>query len=154
LGTNSAKVIKARRERIALYISKGLGADDIVEAFAQRDTEGKVISHPVSKETVLRDIKAINGVSDNFLSDLARVSLAHMYDSCLLSYQELIKQAWGLISRQNPEPGFYQKAHMIKIIGELTEKKAKLLSEGPQVMELKRLQNEIQSYRNGIEITV
>src|SRR5688572_22977387 len=81
---HSQKVIKERREKMLLMMSKGLNHSDIA---AKLNT---------TTQTVYRDMKAISEITNRNLNDLARVTLSTMYENCITGLNEILKECWNI----------------------------------------------------------
>jgi transcriptional regulator with XRE-family HTH domain len=136
---HSQKEIKERREKILLLMSKGLNQSDIARELN------------TSRQTIIRDMKAINNATNENLNDLARATLSTMYYSCITGINEILKECWRIYDRRDDNRlTWWHKLAALRLATEINDKKFDMFSSGPAMMEVRRLKDEVIALRNDV----
>ena len=80
---------RERREQILLLMSKGLSQQDIATELH------------TTRQTISRDMRAINIYTNDNLINLARETLSKMYQSCITGINEILKECWQIYDMGN-----------------------------------------------------
>src|SRR5688572_9658278 len=88
---HSQKEIRERREKILLLMSRGLSQQDIARELK------------TTRQTIIRDMKAINDYTNESLNDLARATLATMHYSCITGINEILKECWRIYNMKRED---------------------------------------------------
>lgn len=106
--------------------------------------------HEIAKElnigdsTVSRDIKHLAGQSQNYLNDLAKQTLPFMYQTSIEGIRDVVKECYAIYQNQDStKVNMYHKLAALKLIKECHESVFTLLDEGPSVLAMKQLQQEL-----------
>jgi IS30 family transposase len=81
---NNQAVIKERREKVSVLLSKGIGRLEI----------SKEIN--VTPSTISRDIQYLVSQSQQFLSDLAKNTLPFTFNQSLEGIRQVLKECWDI----------------------------------------------------------
>jgi hypothetical protein len=168
LPKNADDHIRRRRERIALLLAKGATPRDISEALE------------ISMAVVHRDIRWFNKENDYKMFEMAKQTIPTLYQNCLSAINELIKQCWQFYIRSNERPRMERgepvrnavgdivmelvpsidrinqrtRLEALRLAGELTDAKFRMIQDGPAVFELQKLERKVNQLRSGIEIPI
>lgn len=158
---HSDDYIARRRERVASLLAKGVHPRSISNAL---ETSLKIVN---------ADIRFLNKENEKKMFEMAKQTIPTLYMNCLTNMNELIEQCWNMYVRSNTRqvrnaegdiveepvdprdwitPDTRMKA--VKIAGELTDIKFKMIQDGPAVFELKKMEKKLEDLRNGIELSV
>lgn len=153
---NNRKFIQDRRERVLMLMARGANVRDIARAL---DT---------TKNTIFRDLKYINRDMDNQYSKRIREGIPMMYETCLQSINDALKEVWGIHIREVPDPDrpgtgetipdpkvtTWHHIGCMRLIGELTEKRFNIIQAGPSMMEINKLKQKVEQMKQGLQLTV
>jgi hypothetical protein len=151
---NSDEVIRHRRERVALLLAKGATNREIATALE------------VKQSIVNNDIRWLNNENEKKMFEMARQTIPTLYQNCLLGLNELIKQCWNMYIKPNRNEAGQQlidnrdwitphtRVEALRLAGELTKYKFDMLQNGPAMMELKKLEQQVTELRAGIELPI
>ena len=88
----SAKEIRERREKVLLLLSRGYNQTDIAKELN------------TTRQTVMRDMKNINEMTNKGLYDLAKATLSTMYFNCIIGLNEVQKECWKIYHNLENDP--------------------------------------------------
>jgi hypothetical protein len=134
----SAKEIRERREKILLLLSKGYNQTDIAKELN------------TTRQTVMRDMKNINEMTNKGLYDLAKATLSTMYFNCIIGLNEVQKECWKIYHNLGNDPTInnWHKIAALKLATEINDKKFGMFQNGPAIIEVNRLGNELNRIKN------
>jgi transcriptional regulator len=135
---NSKKRIEERREQILLLLSRGYSQSDICREL------------DITRMTMSRDMKFINETSKRGLFGLAKETLSTMYFDCVRGINEVQKECWR-IYRNNDNNREIQQWHRmaaLKLIRKCNDTKFEMFQTAPALMEIQRLQNEVNQIKD------
>jgi DNA-binding CsgD family transcriptional regulator len=138
---HSQKEIKERREKMLLLMSKGLNHSDIA---AKLNT---------TTQTVYRDMKAINDITNDNLNNLARATLSTMYQNCVTGINEVLKECWRIYNIRREDDShltWWHRIAALRLATEINDKKFSMFMNGPAIMEVRRLKDEVTAFTNDI----
>ena len=120
-----------------LLLAKGYNHGDIVEELG------------ISRMTINRDMHYINEMTNRGLFEVARASFATMYFNCVDGLNEIMKECWKIYHNQenNPEIKQWHKIAALKLEADIQEKKFRMFQEGPAVMDLNRMRDQLNELR-------
>jgi DNA binding protein with HTH domain len=139
--SNSRQDIRDRRERMLFLMAKGMSQKDISQAL------------DVTRMTVHRDIKAINKDMDREYNNMIRESIPTMFDNCLRSLNELLKETWAFYIREDKTITHWHRLAALRLINDVTDKKFNMISNGPALMEINKLKTKLEELKHGIQLT-
>ena len=133
----SAKEIRERREKILLLLSKGYNQTDIANELN------------TTRQTVMRDMKNINEMTNRGLYDLAKATLSTMYFNCIIGLNEIQKECWKIYHNLGNDPSInnWHRIAALKLATEINDKKFGMFQNGPAIMEINRLEDELNSLK-------
>jgi hypothetical protein len=141
-----ADIIRQRRERVSLLLAKGA---------TQREIAGAL---NVNFRVISTDIKAINRDNERKMFEMAKQTMPTLYENCILSINEIIKQCWNIYIRPNNVAGDPRefisprtRVEALRLAGELTREKFNIITNGPAILEIKKLKEQVMELRTGIE---
>ena len=138
---NSRQDIRDRRERMLHLMAKGLNQKDISQALG------------VTRMTVHRDLTEINKDTEREYNNMIRESIPTMFDSCLRSMNELLKEAWAFYIRDDKTITHWHRLAAMRLINDVTDKKFNMISNGPALMEINKLKTKLEELKHGIQLT-
>jgi hypothetical protein len=149
LGKVSGDVIRLRRERVASLLAKGAEVREIAQALDAKQV------------IIYNDIKALNNENERKMFEMAKQTMPTLYHNCIKGINEIIKQFWNIYIRPNNpagDPREYITPRMrmeaLTKAGEFTKIKFDIIQNGPGIMELKKLEQQITELRSGIELPI
>jgi IS30 family transposase len=132
MGANNNKlVIKDRRQKIWALLTRGMKGYEIAKELN------------TTPATISRDIQYLTSQSQNFLSDLAKESLPFMYKTSIDGIREVLKECWNIYESTDEQVNYFQRLAALKLAKECNEAQFKLLSEGPSIMYVQRLEEKL-----------
>lgn len=101
----------------------------------------------VDRSTINRDKKAIKEESQQFIFNLAKGDLSYHYVQKLDSLEQTKREAWSVFNNTTDETLNKDKVKLLalKIIITADEAAIKLLSEGPGIMAVQSLQQQVET---------
>ena len=129
----SAKEIRERREKILLLLSKGYNQTDIAKGLN------------TTRQTVMRDMKNINEMTNKGLYDLAKATLSTMYFNCVIGLNEIQKECWKIYHNleNNPEITQGYKMAALKLAADISCRKFEIFTMGPSMMQIDVLKDKV-----------
>ena len=129
----SAKEIRERREKILLLLSKGYNQTDIAKGLN------------TTRQTVMRDMKNINEMTNKGLYDLAKATLSTMYFNCVIGLNEIQKECWKIYHNleNNPEITQGYKMAALKLTADISCRKFEIFTMGPSMMQIDVLKDKV-----------
>lgn len=129
----SAKEIRERREKVLLLLSRGYNQTDIAKELN------------TTRQTVMRDMKNINEMTNKGLYDLAKATLSTMYFNCIIGLNEVQKECWKIYHNLENDPTInnWHRIAALKLATEVNDKKFGMFQCGPALMEVNRLGDEL-----------
>ena len=137
---NSQAVIRERREKLFILLTKGLRTSEIAKELR------------VDHCTVSKDIHALIEQSQHFLNDLAKQTLPFLYQTSLESLKSILHECWKIYNIDTTDPtleGKYQginwnhKMSALKLARECNQTYFECLSQGPSIMRLRTLEDKL-----------
>jgi DNA-binding CsgD family transcriptional regulator len=127
---NSKYEVEERRRKVAFML-------------AQSMTETEIASQlHVNQSTISRDIRSLKEQSQQFVYDLAKSDLAFYYKQCIDGIEQVVKKAWEMFHNDS---GLKSKDKLLalKVIRESHETKFALFERGPNIMNIKALEERL-----------
>jgi IS30 family transposase len=121
--------VQERRKQVASLLARATSETDIAPSLG------------VTQATISRDLKALKAESQRFIFDLARQDLAFYFEQSLQGIAEAKRQAWEI--HNNPFVSVREKLLALKIIIQAEQTQFTLLSEGPSVLAVQKLQERV-----------
>jgi hypothetical protein len=102
--------------------------------------------------TISRDVKALVEMSNQFVWDLAKSSLAFYYQQCIESIEQVNRRAWQIHKDDSGEISTKDKLLALKIIIDASQVKFNLFEKGPELLNIQGLETRLGNIekRNGI----
>ena|SRR5215204_502772 len=122
------KAVKARRQSVWVMLTKGMQQKDIAKSLN------------VSEATITLDVKALENNSDQFLNDLARKTLPFFYEKSIDGLTRVLEESWKI---SNSTEDVWQKLSALKLAKECDESLMKLFIEGPIVMAVRKVKDQL-----------
>jgi DNA-binding Lrp family transcriptional regulator len=102
----------------------------------------------INQSTVSDDVKALREASQRFIFDLAKSDLGYFYKECIDGIDDVTREAWklydvmtsGLVEPKNVKVAL----EALKIVIQAKEAKHKLLTEGPNILTVKAMEDRLQ----------
>jgi hypothetical protein len=108
----------------------------------------------ISQVTVFRGIKVLREMSNTFVFDLAKSSLAFYYQQCIESLEQVNRRAWQIHKDDGGEISTKDKLLALKFIIDASQVKFNLFEKGPELLSVQALENRVGiiEKRNGISV--
>jgi IS30 family transposase len=126
--TNEAIIREDRRRKVMQLLQQSTSETEI----AQRLN--------VSKATITRDIQHLREVANQFITSLAKDSLALWYKDLLCDTNKARLKAWSICNNTNDQQ---RQLNALKLIIASNESIFNLLQAGPMVMSVKGIQDQV-----------
>jgi IS30 family transposase len=97
----------------------------------------------VGQSTVSRDIKHLTVQSHDYLNDLAKETLPFMYQTSIEGIRDILKQCWTIYQSEDKSINWFQRIAAMKLAKECNEAIFHLVDEGPSILAMKQLQQEM-----------
>lgn len=126
--------IEERRRQVASLVARTKTQTEIAKVLG------------VDQSTISDDIKALKEMSQRFVFDLAKSDLAYYYKQCLTGIEEAKKEAWLIYDWYCQHPEYHDaryKLPALKVVIQAEEAKFKLLTEGPNVLAVKSMEDRL-----------
>jgi transposase len=132
--------VEERRKQVAALLAESMTQDEIATELN------------VSPMTISRDVKALIEMSNQFVFDLAKSSLAFYYQQCIESIERVSRKAWTLHKDEDNGLSPRDRLFALKIIIEASQAKFGLFEKGPELLNAKTLESRLGAIekRNGI----
>jgi hypothetical protein len=103
----------------------------------------------VTRMTVNRDVHYINEMTNKGLFDQAKSTIPTMYFNCLDGLGEIERKCWRIIDNEENNPAINQwhKLAAMRLAGDVIEKKFNIIQNGPEIMQLRKLQDRVEEIR-------
>jgi IS30 family transposase len=121
--------IKERREKVSFLISRSFTESEIAQQLG------------VDQSTISRDIKVLKLESQQFVYDLAKSDIAYYYKQSIDGIEEAKKESWKIYNDDTVP--IREKLMALKLVIQSNEAGFKLLSEGPNVLAIKTLEDRL-----------
>jgi hypothetical protein len=136
-------LIEERRRIVAKSIARGMTQMDIAKQVK------------CDQSTISDDVRALKEMSQQFIFDLAKSDLGFYYKQCIDGIEDSMQEAWKIYTTMIHGPMFNHKdakiaLECLKITIQANEAKHRLLSEGPNILAVKAMEDRL----NQIERTV
>ncbi|MEM3160128.1 MAG: hypothetical protein QXJ74_05025 [Nitrososphaera sp.] len=128
--------IRARREKVAYYMVKGIPEGSIAELMG------------VHRITVARDVAYIRGAAKGWLDDLARDGFIHEYRLALAKIRDHEFELQKLLAEAN---GVAQKVEILRALDQNVKLYLELLGETPTVYAYKRALRKLQEGKGNVQ---
>ncbi len=138
---NGRFAVEERRRSVAALLAQSMTQDEIARELG------------ISQMTVSRDMKALREMSNQFIFDLAKSSLAFYYQQCIETIEQVNRRAWQIHHDDtNEEISIKDKLLALKIIVDAAQAKFSLFEKGPELLNAQALDNRLGMIerRNGI----
>jgi DNA-binding transcriptional ArsR family regulator len=126
---------------------------NIASMLAQSMTETEIAKQlNVDQSTISRDVKALKGMSQQFVFDLAKSDLAYYYKQCINGIEEVRRKTWEMLRGDVEHPPLMtpkDKLLALKLIKECDEAKFALFKDGPSIVTVKILEERISKIESG-----
>ena len=122
--------IEDRRKRVASLLVQSLTETEIAKELK------------VDQSTIIRDIKELKKMSQQFVYDLAKADLTYCYKQCLDGIEEVKRKGWDIFNGIN-NLATRDKLLALKLIIECNEAKFALFKEGPAIMQVKSMEERL-----------
>jgi transposase len=142
-GHNSKNfMIEERRRQVASLLARSMTQTEIA------------LQLGVDQSTISDDVKALRLMSQRFIYDLAKSDLAYYYKQCLTGIEEAKKEAWTMYDRWNAISNLDNAKYRLmalKVAIQAEEAKFKLLTEGPNILTVKRMEDRLHHIEQNIQ---
>jgi Homeodomain-like domain len=132
--------IEGRRKEVAQMLAQG-----------HSETEIAQILH-VHVSTICRDVKVLKELSQRFVFDLAKGDLTYYYKQCIDGMDEIRREAWSLYKYGDWGQGIHlsikEKIAALRLLKECNEAKFALLEKGPNVLNVKGMEEKVEDIRS------
>lgn len=130
--------IEERRRKVASMLAQSMTETEIAQQLN------------VDQSTISRDVKALKGMSQQFVFNLAKSDLAYYYKQCINGIDEVRRKAWEILREDNKKSLTPKdKLLALKLIKECDEGKFSLFKDGPSIMNVKSLEERISKIESG-----
>ncbi len=130
--------IEERRRKVASMLAQSMTETEIAQQLN------------VDQSTISRDVKALKGMSQQFVFNLAKSDLAYYYKQCINGIDEVRRKAWEILREDNKKSLTPKdKLLALKLIKECDEGKFALFKDGPSIMNVKSLEERISKIESG-----
>lgn len=119
----------------------------VASLLAQSKTETEIAEElGIYQSMVARDVKALREMSQQFVFDLAKSDLAYYYKQCIDGVEEVNRKAWEMFN--NYEDNYSDlsakdRLLALKIIIDANQAKFGLFERGPNIMNIKALEDRL-----------
>jgi IS30 family transposase len=124
-------ILTERRQKIWTCLTRGMKGYEIAKELG------------IGTSTVSRDIKHLTVQSQGYLNDLAKRTLPFMYQTSIEGIRDVLKQCWTIYQSEDKTINWFQRIAAMKLAKECNEAIFQLLDEGPSVLAMKQLQQEL-----------
>jgi transcriptional regulator len=133
---SNKKAIEERREKILLLLSRGYSQYQITKELN------------TTRQTISKDMKAINTMTNKGLFGLAKETLSTMYFSCIQGVEQVQKEAWKIYKNENNDHTItnWHKMAALKLCKDASESKFTMFANAPVMM----MESEVIELKNGI----
>jgi uncharacterized protein YerC len=127
---NGKYEVEERRRQVSYMLAQSMNETEIASQLG------------VDQSTVSRDIKALKELSQQFVYDLAKSDLAFYYKQCIDGVEVVLKTAWEMFHNDS---GLKSKDKLLalKLSLEAYESKFALFERGPNIMNIKALEERL-----------
>ena len=133
---NPRFLIIERREKVFNMLSQGLN-------------EGEIAEHlNVDQSTICRDVNSMRKQSKDALESIAKDILPYEFNKCLGTIEQVIKECWTIVQGSQDEWTNKDKISALKLLKESVRTKFEILCEGPTVLQVQKLQNEVNKLKD------
>ena len=133
---NTRPAIDERRQKLWTLLTRGMKTYEIAKELN------------VDTSTVSRDIKFLTAESQNYLNDLAKVTLPFMYQTSIEGIRSILKECWNIYQSDNEKINWFQRLTALKLAKECNESIFNLMDAGPSIMVVKQLQERLIQIEN------
>ena len=131
--------VRERRQRVWVMLCKGTNQKDIARELN------------ISQSTISYDVRALQDNSEQSLNDLAKKTLPFVFEQCIDGVREIIKECWSIYhNSDNKEITQWHRQSALRLAKDSQIAIFDLVSQGPTVMTVKKLQEQIKQLRNDI----
>jgi hypothetical protein len=143
-GRHSDEEIRNRRDEIMLLQSKGFTINQIADELG------------LSRQTIGSDIKYINKKANEETNMMAKESLNAMYQSGIRSINNLKIYCWDILNKEDDDRHWhpFHKIQAVRLLKDLEDSRVNMINTGPLIMNMNRLESEIDELKRGIKIGV
>jgi transposase len=128
----SSKQIRERRQRVRVMLCKGMHQKDVAEELK------------MSQSTISYDVRALEDKSEQALNDSARETLPFIFEKCMDGIREVIKECRAIYhNTDNKEISQWHRLSTLRLAKDSQIAIFDLVSQGPTVMTVKKLQEQI-----------
>jgi transcriptional regulator len=131
---NNRRHIEERREKILLLMSRGYSQAEITKELG------------ITRQTMSSDMRFINESTKKGLFGLAKETLSTMYYNCVQNINEVQKECWRIYRNEDNNSEIHQWHRMsaLNLLRKCNESKFSMFKDVPALMEIQKLQSEIQ----------
>jgi len=122
----------------------------MAKGMSQKDIS---IALDVTRQTIHRDLHYINKSMDREYNNMIRESIPTLFDNCLQSLNELLKEAWAFYIRNDTTITHWHRLAALRLINDVSDKKFNMISNGPALMEINKLKTKLEELKHGIQLT-
>lgn len=134
---HSDREIEDRRDEVILLLAKGFSIKDISKDLG------------ISRQSISSDIKAINQKANEETNKIAKESLNAMYQGCIRCLNELQSECWGVIALDDA-----RKVNAIEVARKVNADRFAMISTGPAMVHIHKLESEVAELKRGLTIGV
>jgi hypothetical protein len=106
----------------------------------------------VHVSTICRDVKVLKELSQRFVFNLAKGDLIHYYKQCIDEIEEVRREAWRLHKYGRFYEGIVvstmEQIMALRLAKDCSEAKFALLEKGPSVLNMKGMEEKLQSIQS------
>jgi IS30 family transposase len=141
-GHNQKFAIEERRRQVAACLAKAMTQSEIAKQLG------------VDQSTVSDDVKALALMSQRFVYDLAKSDLGWYYKECIDGIQQAKRELWRMyryLDEDMRPDSVKLKLMALKVSIQADVEKFKLLSEGPNILAVKSMEDRLANIEQNIE---
>jgi hypothetical protein len=128
---NHSFEIEERRRQVAKFMARG------------NMTQTQIAQQLGSNQsTISDDVKALKEMSQHFIYDLAKSDLAHYFKQSIDGIEDVKAEAWSIYVN-GVDLSVKDRLDALKLIIQANEAKFRLISEGPNVMAMRQMEERI-----------
>jgi hypothetical protein len=124
-------VIEERRRQVASFLSQSKTETEIAQILG------------VDQGTISRDVKVLKELSNQFVYDLAKSSLAYYYQQCIEGIEQVNRKAWEMYNNDSDDLSAKDRLLALKIIIDANQAKFGLFERGPNIMNIRALEERL-----------
>lgn len=128
---NNRFIIKDRRERVFVMVSKGFNETEIAKQLN------------VDQSTICRDLKSIKKQSQKMIESIVQDLLPYELIKSLISIEQIIKKCWKIYDDTSGQWTNKNKMDSLKLIKEANITKNEILLQGPLSLRAQQVEEQV-----------